>query len=167
MRVVRLLTSSIQRDAFVNQLAEHSNAGRLHSQDASLEKKPKDPNAMLSLPEFIREAVPADSLKIQNPQALLTLPEFIKEVPPPRTASSRSPGSSLVTTSLSGGALARLKSKTKNRDRSMSAPPLAWLRSSSSKSNLRESQSQREDLPKREYSDPSDRSLYSRLSPLP
>ncbi|KAF5389621.1 hypothetical protein D9757_004143 [Collybiopsis confluens] len=128
------------REIFVDQLAEHSSARRLHDQDASLEKKPKDPKAMLSLPEFIREAIPSDSLNVHHPQALLTLPEFIKEVPPPPIMASRSPGSSSIKTSISGGALARLRSKTKNRDRSMSAPPLAWLRSSSSKSSLRESQ---------------------------
>ncbi|KAJ3746783.1 HECT-like ubiquitin-conjugating enzyme-binding-domain-containing protein [Lentinula detonsa] len=136
-----------KREAFVDQLAEHSNAGRLHDQDASLQKKTKDPDAMLSLPEFIREAVPSDSLKIHNPKTLLTLPEFIKEAPPLHMISSRST-SALPTSTPSGGALARLKSKTKNRDRSMSAPPLAWLRSTSSKSNLRDSQSSKvnEDL---------------------
>ncbi|KAJ4000162.1 HECT-like ubiquitin-conjugating enzyme-binding-domain-containing protein [Lentinula boryana] len=136
-----------KREAFVDQLAEHSNAGRLHDQDASLQKKTKDPDAMLSLPEFIREAVPTDSLKIHNPKTLLTLPEFIKEAPPLHMISSRST-SALPTSTPSGGALARLKSKTKNRDRSMSAPPLAWLRSTSSKSNLRDSQSSKanEDL---------------------
>ncbi|KAJ3932902.1 MAG: HECT-like ubiquitin-conjugating enzyme-binding-domain-containing protein [Lentinula lateritia] len=129
-----------KREAFVDQLAEHSNAGRLHDQDALLQIKIKDPDAMLSLPEFIREAVPVDSLKIQNPKALLTLPEFIKEVPPSHIISSRST-SALPTPAPAGGAFARLKSRSKNRDRSMSAPPLAWLRSSSSKSNLQESQS--------------------------
>ncbi|KAJ4490215.1 HECT-like ubiquitin-conjugating enzyme-binding-domain-containing protein [Lentinula aciculospora] len=127
-----------KREAFVDQLAEHSDARRLHDQDALLQEKTKDPDAMLSLPEFIREAVPAGSLKTHNPKALLTLPEFIKEVPPPHIISSRST-SALPIPAPSGGALARLKSKSKNRDRSMSAPPLAWLRSSSSKSNIRES----------------------------
>ncbi|KAJ3715053.1 HECT-like ubiquitin-conjugating enzyme-binding-domain-containing protein [Lentinula raphanica] len=129
-----------KREAFVDQLAEHSDAGRLHDQDALLQKKTKDPDAMLSLPEFIREAIPADSLRVQNPKALLTLPEFIKEAPPPQISITRST-STLPIPAPSGGALARLKHKTKNRDRSMSAPPLAWLRSSSSKANLRESQS--------------------------
>ena len=45
-----------QREAFVTRLARHSDAGRLHAQEAVLPKKrTKDPDAMLSLPEFIRE----------------------------------------------------------------------------------------------------------------
>ncbi|KAJ3857960.1 HECT-like ubiquitin-conjugating enzyme-binding-domain-containing protein [Lentinula lateritia] len=135
-----------KREAFVDQLAKHSNAGRLHDQDALLQIKIKDPDAMLSLPEFIREAVPVDSLKMQNPKALLTLPEFIKEVPPSHIISSRST-SALPTPAPAGGAFARLKSRSKNRDRSMSAPPLAWLRSSSSRSNLQDSQSKSNEDP--------------------
>lgn len=38
----------------------------------------KDPAELLSLPEFIREPIPASS-KVKNPEALLTLPEFMAE----------------------------------------------------------------------------------------
>ncbi|ESK86387.1 hypothetical protein Moror_4980 [Moniliophthora roreri MCA 2997] len=119
-----------KREAFVEQLAEHSSAGRLHNQDAVLGPKIKDPNALLTLPEFIREAVPPDVLRLQDPRALLTLPEFVKEVPPPHIMAklNSSPVSPTPST------FSRLKKKS--RDRSISAPPLAWLRSSSSKSNL-------------------------------
>ncbi|THV01863.1 hypothetical protein K435DRAFT_817938 [Dendrothele bispora CBS 962.96] len=124
-----------KREAFVEQLAEHSNAGRLHGQDAMMQRgsRTKDPEALLSLPEFIREAVPPENLKIDDPQALLTLPEFVKEVPPPHIVSASIPATSPPTS----GTLARLSFKRKNRDRSHSAPPLAWLRGSSPKSNLR------------------------------
>ncbi|KAF5379249.1 hypothetical protein D9615_005935 [Tricholomella constricta] len=72
-----------KRDAFVEQLANHSGAGRLHGQDAALQPRAKDPHALLSLPEFIREAVPPASIRA-DPQAMLTLPEFVMEPPPAR-----------------------------------------------------------------------------------
>ena len=89
-----------QRAAFVEHLAQHSDAGRLHSQDAVFSTTPtmrvrshpelsqiKDPHAMLSLPEFIREGVPEVIQRRmdrdRDPHALLTLPEFIKENPSP------------------------------------------------------------------------------------
>jgi hypothetical protein len=52
----------------------------LHSQDAELasNSRIKDPAELLTLPEFIREPVPASS-KTKNPEALLTLPEFMRE----------------------------------------------------------------------------------------
>lgn len=89
-----------KRAAFVDHLAQHSDAGRLHSQDAVFSITPtmrvrsqpelsqiKDPHAMLSLPEFIREGVPEVIQRRmdrdRDPHALLTLPEFIKETPAP------------------------------------------------------------------------------------
>lgn len=125
-----------QREAFVEHLAEHSNAGRLHSQDAVLQPKTKDPNAMLTLPEFIREAVP-ESMRVQDPTALLSLPEFVKEAPPPHIV----PPPLTASTSLPPASLGRFKSKKKNRDRSMSAPSLSWLRSSASRSASAEAKS--------------------------
>ncbi|TFY68125.1 hypothetical protein EVJ58_g1211 [Rhodofomes roseus] len=81
------------RDAFVESLLRHAGAGRLHSQDAVLTPpgstsrvKVKDPEALLSLPEFMREAIPEPvqlKMQMENPTALLTLPEFVKE-PIPR-----------------------------------------------------------------------------------
>ncbi|KAL0577194.1 hypothetical protein V5O48_004792 [Marasmius crinis-equi] len=119
-----------KREAFVSHLAEHSTAGRLHDQDAVLQPtRVKDPNALLTLPEFIREAIPADSQRLQDPQALLSLPEFVKENPPPHILAKLGSSSSSST-------ISRLRKK--NRDRSSSAPPLAWLTRSSSKSNLSE-----------------------------
>ena len=75
----------IQRDAFVEQLANHSDAGRFHAQDATFQPpRTKDPEALLSLPEFIREAVPPEAQRLEDPLALLTLPEFVREPPPTR-----------------------------------------------------------------------------------
>ncbi|KAI0355871.1 hypothetical protein OH77DRAFT_1424131 [Trametes cingulata] len=114
-----------KREAFVTRLARHSDAGRLHSQDAVLPKnRTKDPEAMLSLPEFIREGVPeAVQLKMQmeDPKALLSLPEFVREPVPEHLAqpTARPPP------------LPRKKSLKGMRSRSMSAPPLAWLLPSS------------------------------------
>ncbi|KAK0458915.1 HECT-like ubiquitin-conjugating enzyme-binding-domain-containing protein [Desarmillaria tabescens] len=130
------LRDQAKREAFVEHLAEHSNAGRLHSQDAVLQPKTKDPNAMLTLPEFIREAVP-ESMRTQDPTALLTLPEFVKEAPPPHIV----PPPLTASTSLPPASFGRFKSKKKNRDRSMSAPSLSWLRSSSSRSASAEARS--------------------------
>ncbi|KIM20983.1 hypothetical protein M408DRAFT_12817 [Serendipita vermifera MAFF 305830] len=71
------------RRKFVEQLASHSDAGRLHNQDAVLSHSPKlkDPEVMLTLPEFIREAVPPGVQKqdLEDPHALLSLPEFVRE----------------------------------------------------------------------------------------
>ncbi|KAJ3554823.1 hypothetical protein NM688_g2904 [Phlebia brevispora] len=138
-----------KRAAFVEQLARHSDAGRLHSQEAvflsptsrtqlpsQLSSKTMDPCAMLSLPEFIREGVPEEILRDmelrRDSETLLTLPEFIKRYPQPE----------LVRPTPSNGQTishARLNSTDpgihgprpamrpgKNRSRSMSEP-LAWL----------------------------------------
>ncbi|CAG8582027.1 16654_t:CDS:2 [Acaulospora colombiana] len=70
------------RRKFVEQLATHSDAGRLHNQDATIPSSPriKDPDALLTLPEFIREAVPPGiQTTLNDPNALLTLPEFVRE----------------------------------------------------------------------------------------
>ncbi|CDO76456.1 hypothetical protein BN946_scf184600.g5 [Trametes cinnabarina] len=117
-----------KREAFVTRLVRHSDAGRLHSQDAVLpNNKVKDPEAMLTLPEFIRESVPqAVQLKMQmeDPKALLSLPEFVRE-PLPEHLNQPTPRPP---------PLSRKKSFKGMRSRSMSAPPLAWLLPSSSTS---------------------------------
>lgn len=97
-------------------LVQHSDAGRFHGQDAILHPKVKDPHALLSLPEFIRESIP-ESVRMEDPRALLTLPEFVKELPPPHIINAQVP------------TVSRLKSQSKShRHRSMSAPTLSWLR---------------------------------------
>ncbi|KAF8903330.1 HECT-like ubiquitin-conjugating enzyme-binding-domain-containing protein [Gymnopilus junonius] len=122
--IVYVLLRCFLRDAFVEQLVRHSEAGRIHGQDAVLPKL-KDPEALLTLPEFMREPLPA-SERIKDDNALLTLPEFVKEAVPQYIAQAN-------------GA-ERAPSKTtkvkKERSRSLSAPPLAWLRSSSSRLSL-------------------------------
>ncbi|KAJ6588703.1 HECT-like ubiquitin-conjugating enzyme-binding-domain-containing protein [Mycena capillaripes] len=114
-----------KREAFVGHLADYSDARRLHGQDAVLQPtRTKNPEAMLTLPEFIREAVP-HSVRLEDPKALLTLPEFVREAPPPHIQSPppTAPASAIR--------------KKPIRHRSMSAPSLSWLRSSSSRSGLR------------------------------
>ncbi|KAJ6495343.1 HECT-like ubiquitin-conjugating enzyme-binding-domain-containing protein [Mycena sanguinolenta] len=116
-----------KREAFVGHLAEYSDAGRLHGQDAVLQPtgtRVKNPEAMLTLPEFIREAMP-DSIRLADPTAILTLPEFIKEAPPPH-----------INQPLPTAPASAIRKKP-IRTRSMSAPSLSWLRSSSSRSALR------------------------------
>ncbi|KAI0090432.1 HECT-like ubiquitin-conjugating enzyme-binding-domain-containing protein [Irpex rosettiformis] len=129
-----------KRAAFVEQLASHSEAGRMHSQDASfiqpshrsrsqptLVDDTHNPHALLSLPEFIREGIP-DTVQHRmqlerDPEALLSLPEFMKEHPIPQSfKDSQNPP-----------AAQKVKG---HRSRSMSEP-LAWLLSAkpSSSSN--------------------------------
>ncbi|TFK73520.1 hypothetical protein BDN72DRAFT_834657 [Pluteus cervinus] len=116
-----------KRDAFVEQLANHSDAGRFHAQDATFQPpRTKDPEALLSLPEFIREAIPLEAQRLEDPLALLTLPEFFRE-PPPTHVLVQKEEVEVKSTS---------KSKKSRRDRSLSAPPLAWLRSSASRNSL-------------------------------
>lgn len=108
----------------MEKLAQHSDSRRIHDQDATLHPRTKDPNALLSLPEFIRESVPPELIE-SDPRALLSLPEFVKEPPPSRLltpneaapTSGRSSSSSQVSKLIKG-----------NRTRSSSAPPLSWLR---------------------------------------
>lgn len=113
----------------MTRLVRHSDAGRLHSQDAVLVKnKVKDPEAMLSLPEFIREGVPDGmqlKMQMEDPKALLSLPEFVREPVPTR----------LEEPSPLPPPLSRKKSFKGMRSRSMSAPPLAWLLPSSPRSS--------------------------------
>ncbi|KAJ7204759.1 HECT-like ubiquitin-conjugating enzyme-binding-domain-containing protein [Mycena pura] len=114
-----------KREAFVEHLADYSDAGRFHGQDAILQPtKTRNPDAMLSLPEFIRESLP-DSVRVQDPNALLTLPEFVKEGPPAH-----------INKSTPVTPISAIRKKP-IRTRSMSAPSLSWLRSSSSRSALR------------------------------
>ncbi|KAJ7640786.1 HECT-like ubiquitin-conjugating enzyme-binding-domain-containing protein [Mycena polygramma] len=115
-----------KREAFVGHLADYSDARRLHGQDAVLQPtRTKNPEAMLTLPEFIREAVPRTVL--EDPKALLTLPEFVKEAPPPNIKQSSPPSTPPVSAIR----------KKPIRHRSLSAPSLSWLRSSTSRSGLR------------------------------
>lgn len=119
------LEKARQRDvakkaAFVEQLAQHSDAGRFHDQDAELHPRIKDPEALLSLPEFIRESVPPESIR-KDPYAMLTLPEFVKEPPPTHLVPTFTPHPI--------PSISRIKSK--NRSRSMSAPSMSWFRPSS------------------------------------
>ncbi|KAG6836942.1 hypothetical protein H0H93_000832 [Arthromyces matolae] len=116
-----------KKEAFVEQLANHSSAGRLHGQDAVMQPRMRDPNALLTLPEFIREAVPASVIRA-DPKALLTLPEFVKEPPPEHLDSEDHDIDSAVPEMIT-------HERKKSRHRSLSAPSLSWLRSSSSKSN--------------------------------
>ncbi|KAI0346635.1 hypothetical protein BDW22DRAFT_1352794 [Trametopsis cervina] len=134
-----------KRAAFVDKLANHSEAGRMHSQDASLlpsrthsamERNP-DPHALLSLPEFIREGIPdtvQQRMQLErNPDALLSLPEFIKEHPlpqsPPVPRFTHGQSNSQVIPTLASHqddippTTSRLKG---HRSRSLSEP-LAWL----------------------------------------
>ncbi|KAJ7754562.1 HECT-like ubiquitin-conjugating enzyme-binding-domain-containing protein [Mycena metata] len=114
-----------KREAFVGHLAEYSDSRRLHGQDAVLQpSRTKNPEAMLTLPEFIREAVPSD-VQLEDPKAMLTLPEFVKEMLPPHVNKSPPPAP-----------LSAIRKKP-IRTRSMSAPSLSWLRPSSSRSVLR------------------------------
>jgi hypothetical protein len=94
----------------------------MHAQDAVFSStRPKDPDALLSLPEFIREAVPPTLQSPPDPNALLTLDEAAREHPTPPLTPSPEP-------------LQRTKSLKGLRNRSMSAPSLSWLLPASSKS---------------------------------
>jgi ubiquitin-protein ligase E3 D len=97
------------------QLAKHSDAGRLHDQEAVFHPpKSKNPEALLSLPEFIREPIPTNALLRLNPQTILSLPEFINEPVPESPMSTVLPPTDTDT--------------MKNlRGRSMSAPSLSWI----------------------------------------
>ncbi|EIW54928.1 uncharacterized protein TRAVEDRAFT_30892 [Trametes versicolor FP-101664 SS1] len=118
-----------KREAFVTRLVRHSDAGRLHSQDAVLGRnRAKDPDAMLSLPEFIREGVPEGmqlKMQMEDPKALLTLPELLREPVPEH----------MVQPQPRPPPLSHKKSFKGMRSRSMSAPPLAWLLPSSPRSS--------------------------------
>jgi len=72
----------------------------------------KNPEALLTLPEFIRESVPPEVVKA-DPHAVLTLPEFMKEPIPPVIDPPE-----VVT---------KKKSFKGFRKRSLSAPSLGWI----------------------------------------
>ncbi|KAI0322864.1 HECT-like ubiquitin-conjugating enzyme-binding-domain-containing protein [Amylostereum chailletii] len=111
-----------QREEFVDKLLVHSDAGRMHSQDASfVPVKPKDPEAMLTLPEFIRESVPRAIQPARNPNDIISLFEAVGELPDAPADPPPPP------------VLHRKSSKTL-RSRSMSAPSLQWLLHSGSRS---------------------------------
>ena len=107
----------------MDQLFQHSEAGRIHNQDAELQVK--DPEALLTLPEFMREPLP-QSERNRDGEALLSLPEFVRE-PIPAHISTK------MLRKVEDSA--KHDSKPKKRSRSLSAPPLAWLRSSASKTS--------------------------------
>ncbi|KAI0049166.1 hypothetical protein FA95DRAFT_1538607 [Auriscalpium vulgare] len=110
-----------KRQEFVDKLIEHSDAGRMHSQDASFPSlKPKDPEAMLTLPEFIRESVPKALQSPPDPDAIISLREAALEGQPLDPAVHRP--------------LKRTKSGKSLRSRSMSAPALNWLLPAGSRS---------------------------------
>ncbi|KAM6503428.1 HECT-like Ubiquitin-conjugating enzyme (E2)-binding domain containing protein [Amanita muscaria] len=92
-----------KREAFVAELVRRSGSGRLHSQDAEHQSRTKDPHALLTLPEFIREPAPSESASLRGGSNIdLTLPRSVQE----------------------------LSSKS-TRTRSLSAPHIPWLRSGS------------------------------------
>ena len=106
----------------MEQLVRHAEAGRIHGQDAVLQNKMKEPEALLSLPEFMRE----ESERQKDLEALLTLPEFVKE-PIPAHISHPNLEKEKEAEKI-------LDTMSKKRDRSSSAPPpLAWFRSTSSR----------------------------------
>ncbi|KAF8524313.1 HECT-like ubiquitin-conjugating enzyme-binding-domain-containing protein [Hysterangium stoloniferum] len=123
-----------KRDAFHEKLVTHSQTRRLTSQDAELRRSPsnaslearlKNPNALLTLPEFIRESIPNTLEQAQDPDAMLTLPEFVRELhrpptPPPIEVPELPP---LATTT------SKFIRPFKSRSRSLSAPArsFAWL----------------------------------------
>jgi len=78
----------------------------------------KSPEALLTLPEFIREPVPAEVVKA-DPHAVLTLPEFMKESVPPGIDPPK--------------AVMKERSFRGLRNRSLSAPSLDWIFSSGTK----------------------------------
>ncbi|XP_006463426.1 hypothetical protein AGABI2DRAFT_225212 [Agaricus bisporus var. bisporus H97] len=122
-----------KRNAFVEKLAQHSDSRRIHDQDATLQPRTKDPNALLTLPEFIRESVPPELIK-SDPQALLSLPEFVKELPPLHLV-AEDEAAPTVERSSSSSQVSKLIKNT--RTRSSSAPPLSWFRPYSFKASHR------------------------------
>lgn len=80
----------------------------------------KNPNALLTLPEFIKESLPENYEQTSDPQALLTLPEFAKEPPPPDLSSDSFDITSSPTNFI--------KKSFSSRSRSLSAPPISLAR---------------------------------------
>ncbi|KZS96235.1 hypothetical protein SISNIDRAFT_407377 [Sistotremastrum niveocremeum HHB9708] len=108
----------VKKQQFVEQLINHSGIRRIDSQDAlpTVSTTLRNPETMLTLPEFIREPLPV-GVNVQDPEAMLTLPEFVSEPVP----------ANLVTPPPPPLGLKRSKSRILGRNRSSSAPPLAWL----------------------------------------
>ncbi|KAA1472522.1 hypothetical protein DENSPDRAFT_838816 [Dentipellis sp. KUC8613] len=128
-----------KRQAFVSKLAEHSDAGRMHAQDAVFQAaKPKDPEALLSLPEFMRESVPRSLQAPADPHTLLTLPEFVRESIPPEN---------FVPAPVPAPSIRRSKSGKGLRARSMSAPGFDWLLSAGSRPGSAEGRTKRSSRP--------------------
>lgn len=115
-----------KRDEFHARLVSHSNSRRLSSQDAEprkMESTPpriKNPNALLTLPEFIKESLSENFEQTRDPQALLTLPEFAKEPPPPDLSSD--------SFSITNSPTNFIKKSFSSRSRSLSAPPISLVR---------------------------------------
>ena len=126
-----------KRDAFVENLIKHSDAGRMHEQDAVFQPRVKDPSAKLTFPEFIREHIPPDSELLRDPSVMLTLPEFVAQHSSPDDLPN-APDFLAQPPPSSGGKLKKKASGlmgSTRRSRSLSAPPLAWLRSMSNSSS--------------------------------
>ncbi|KAL1743519.1 HECT-like ubiquitin-conjugating enzyme-binding-domain-containing protein [Schizophyllum fasciatum] len=118
-----------KRTAFVEQLAQHSDARRFHGQDAAFQPaRERAPEQLLSLPEFMREPIPADLIR-RDPNALLSLPEFVRE-----TMHTSAPSTSSSPPPPPPSSMQRIrhsKSLQRMRSRSMSVPSFPWLKSSS------------------------------------
>ncbi|KIJ23402.1 hypothetical protein M422DRAFT_77237 [Sphaerobolus stellatus SS14] len=115
-----------KRNAFQERLLDHSGAGRLTSQDAEPRKSTssaslqRNPEALVTLPEFLRESFDVD-VEYRDPNALLTLPEFVQEL------QAASPPQPPAPASLNYTPKFMRRSFISSRSRSLSAPPLAWL----------------------------------------
>ncbi|KAG9097052.1 hypothetical protein FRC06_008011 [Ceratobasidium sp. 370] len=118
-----------KRDAFVTQLAQHSSHGRLHSQDATLRPLPREQSTALRSEFDLTNTVSRDTFvepDTADPNTMMTLPEFVKSHPGP----SRKSSPPLVGSSHPGSPRLLKKSSKLNlqgRNRSNSAPALAWL----------------------------------------
>ncbi len=115
----------------------------MHAQDATFSSlRLKDPDALLTLPEFIRESVPPAHQPPPDPNTLLSLNEAARERPGALSIPSTPPH------------LLNKSSFKGLRSRSMSAPALSWLLPTSSKSGNAESapRSIRETLSRRSSS---------------
>ncbi|KAG8741948.1 hypothetical protein FRC10_002260 [Ceratobasidium sp. 414] len=118
-----------KRDAFVTQLAQHSSHGRLHSQDATLRPAPREQPTALRSELDLTSTTSRDTFvepDAADPNTMMSLPEFVKSHPGP----SRKSSPPLVGSSHPGSPRLLKKSSKLNlqgRNRSNSAPALAWL----------------------------------------
>ncbi|KAF7965287.1 hypothetical protein HWV62_35354 [Athelia sp. TMB] len=105
-----------KQEAFVDQLATHSKAGRLHGQDAVLDtsRLGDTERQRMTLPEFL-------------------LAESQKSLDSSSTRPETTPGLTASRTIAKSPSVSRLRKNS--RSRSMSAPSFAWLRPSSAKSS--------------------------------